>query len=126
MKVTLKNGYVENFAFVGDLVNGIEVDDSSIEDMEYFKENYSSYRIIDGTLALDVDAIAEIQDEADKLEDSILRSLRERECFPYINRGALWYAKLTIEEKKKLSEWYQDWLNVTETRMIPEKPSFLN
>lgn len=55
-----------------------------------------------------------------------LRVQREAECFPYINRGELWYSKLTTNQKEEFSKWYDAWLNVTETLEIPTKPSWLD
>ena len=54
-----------------------------------------------------------------------LRSEREFECFKIINRGQPWYNKLTVEQKLELDKWYEQWLNVTETKVIPDKPSWL-
>lgn len=59
------------------------------------------------------------------LSDEILRSRREYECFIYINRGGPWYDLLTEQQKQELKEWYQAWLNVTDTKVIPVKPSWL-
>lgn len=56
---------------------------------------------------------------------SAFRELRERECFPIINRGQPWYDTLTSVQKYELSEWYRAWLDVTETLNIPEKPSWI-
>lgn len=58
-----------------------------------------------------------------KLEQ--LRMRRERECFPYINRGSLWYESLTDEQLEEFKEWYVAWLNVTETLTVPDKPQWL-
>lgn len=66
--------------------------------------------------------IYDISDE-DKLNN--LREQRETECFPIINRGTLWYNKLTIEQQQELEIWYQAWLDVTETKSVPVKPSWL-
>lgn len=57
------------------------------------------------------------------LED--LRQQREVECFSIINRGALWYNTLTEEQLADLQNWYKAWLDVTETRVIPVKPSWI-
>lgn len=54
-----------------------------------------------------------------------LRTRRESECFLIINRGQLWYAFLTAEQLQELKSWYQAWLDITETGVIPEKPSWL-
>lgn len=49
------------------------------------------------------------------------RRRREAECFPIINRGQLWYDGLTEQQLAELKEWYQAWLNVTETLVVPMK-----
>lgn len=61
--------------------------------------------------------------------DSVLLGIRQRrqiECFPYINRGRLWYAKLSDEQLIELSKWYDAWLNATETLIIPKKLKWLD
>lgn len=123
MKVTLKDGYIENYALIGDLVDGIEVDDSSIDNIDYFLENPSAYHIVDGKIELDSEKLEEIKND---IENKMLRKQREEECFPYINRGVLWYVKLNDEQKAELSIWYESWLDVTETKVIPEKPEWLD
>jgi hypothetical protein len=55
-----------------------------------------------------------------------LRAKRVTECFKYINRGELWYSNLTEEQKEELRQWYQSWLDVTETLVVPQKPNWLN
>lgn len=60
------------------------------------------------------------------IDKDVLRKRRERECFPIINRGVLWYNCLTIEQKAELNGWYHAWLNVTETGVIPVNPVWLN
>ena len=64
-----------------------------------------------------------IADPIDKVD--MYRSIRSQVCFPVINRGQLWYDKLTDEQKEELSKWYNDWLNVTTTLVIPEAPEWL-
>lgn len=54
------------------------------------------------------------------------KQLREKECFPIVNRGKLWYDTLSIEQKIELKKWYFDWLDVTETKNIPVRPAWLN
>jgi hypothetical protein len=51
-----------------------------------------------------------------------MRKLRVSECFPIINRGALWYNSLTETQKEELEIWYNAWLNVTISNVIPQKP----
>ncbi len=54
-----------------------------------------------------------------------LRKSREYQCFSIINRGQLWYNTLTEAQIQELNQWYQDWLDVTETKVIPTKLSWL-
>ena len=54
-----------------------------------------------------------------------LRAERERICFPVINRGAAWYARLSDEQKEELQAWYQAWLDAPETGIKPETPAWV-
>lgn len=64
-----------------------------------------------------------IADKIDKAD--MYRVIRSQVCFPIINRGQLWYNKLTDEQKEELAKWYNDWLNVTETLIEPKTPEWL-
>lgn len=66
-----------------------------------------------GTLKL----VPHIQSDERKREE--IRYNREQKCFPIINRGKLWYDKLTDEQLKELGEWYVAWLNAPETMIEP-------
>lgn len=76
------------------------------------------------------DVLEQLQEQ--KIKDNLLaelqniRTRREIECFSVINRGQLWYNKLTDDQKNELPEWYQQWLDAPETGVIPKKPSWLN
>lgn len=54
-----------------------------------------------------------------------IRDRRAKYCFPIINRGKLWYDKLTDEQLTELDKWYNEWLDATETLIIPKKPDWL-
>jgi hypothetical protein len=54
-----------------------------------------------------------------------IRERRKAECFPYINRGELWYKNLSEEQKTELETWYQSWLNAPQTLTVPDKPEWL-
>ena len=56
---------------------------------------------------------------------AMYRKRRERICFPIINRGQLWYSRLTDEQRSELNAWYTAWLNVTETLDVPDKLAWL-
>ena len=55
-----------------------------------------------------------------------LRQLRSKVCFSVINRGKLWYERLTNEQQGELRAWYQAWLDVTDTSNIPRTPEWIN
>ena len=120
MQVLLENGYVSSYALVGTLVEGIEVAEPA--DIEHFKEHYQAYRLRDGTLEYSEDKNTDNERKA--LCDE-LRQRRETECFSYINRGQLWYDRLTDAQKEELGEWYTGWLKATDTLTAPAKPSWL-
>ena len=120
MQILIENGYVSSYALIGTLVGGIEVPDPP--DIEHFEAHFQSYLVRDGTLEYDEQQNTEIERKA--LCDD-LRKRRETECFSYINRGQLWYDKLSNAQKQELSEWYQGWLQVTDTLTEPDKPSWL-
>ena len=121
MQVQIESGYVSSYALIGELIGGIEVPEPS--DVEHFESHFQSYLIRDGTLEYDEQQNTEIERKA--LCDD-LRKRREAECFSYINRGQLWYDRLSEKQKAELQVWYSDWLKVTDTLTAPEKPSWLN
>lgn len=65
------------------------------------------------------------EEELKQKELEKLRFQREKECFSIINRGEPWYDNLTDEQKTELKLWYKDWLDVTKTLVVPEKPNWL-
>lgn len=71
--------------------------------------------------------VYEIRENVITLNDKVrtLRERREIECFSIINRGKLWYDNLSEEQLSELDKWYREWLNVTDTLVVPEKPIWL-
>ena len=117
-------GYIKSFAIVGSLKGAIEIDESAFNEglLENLFTDFKSYRLVEGKIVKDEIRLTELQHEQ-KLSD--LRALRETDCFEVINRSTLWYNTLTEEQKTELDAWYHAWLDVTETLVIPEKPSWL-
>ena len=121
MKVTFdENGYVNGWCMVGD--NGGEEFDPP-EDFDSFLDRFDVFKVVDGKLVFD-----EEKAEADSaaLELATLRERRETECFSVINRGWIWYSCLTLTQWRELRTWYLAWLNVTSTKTIPERPSWID
>ena len=121
MKVLLnEQGYVESYALEGELVDSLETAEPN--DLSHLEKHFTSYRMRDGTLVFDEGKDAQAQSEAAKAE---YRRRRELECFPIINRGQLWYDTLSEGQLSELKNWYQAWLDGTNTQTIPEKPEWL-
>ena len=121
MKVTIdKDGYVIDWALVGD--NG-GVDVPEPDDLEELMICATGYKVVDGMLQKD-----NTRDKEQRLEKQkeALRQQREAECFPVINRGWMWYSGLNLVQWLELKKWYLAWLNVTETLLIPERPTWLD
>lgn len=118
--VTDNNGFVLSFAYIGNLVSGIEVPEP--EDIDQFLHQFYAFQLLDGKLVYNGEAY-----EAHAIEEtkSELRHRREAECFSVINRGQLWYEGVSLTQLFELRQWYKAWLNVTETMVVPEKPAWL-
>ena len=87
------------------------------ETMHLYWQNNSTWKIENGKFI-------KLKTETEVLQ-LLLRHRREMECFPIINRGALWYEKLTEEQKTELSAWYEAWLDAPATSIIPDMPTWL-
>lgn len=105
--------------------------DNSIEldDMPKLEKSLAEYTVENGQITYvgftEKQAILQQQaSEEEKL--SILRSKRKHECFPVINRGYIWYSTLSTEQIEELKNWYNGWLNVTATLVVPDKPEWLD
>lgn len=123
MRVILnEQGYVDSYALIGNFgAQSIEVVEPV--DIADFEINYSSYYLSeDSVLVKNEDKQKEI---ANQRELVFLRSQRDKACFPYVNRGEMWYSRLSVEQKEELDAWYQAWLDVTDTKVIPEMPEWL-
>ena len=121
MKILIdENKYLTCFCIDAELENGIEV--TTPVDLESFIDTFKAYKYEDGNLILDKKKLQSVIDA--RIEDE-LRLKRSKVCFPYINRGALWYSKLTDEQMDELSSWYQAWLDVTESKVVPDAPEWL-
>ena len=97
-----------------------KMDDSIEIDTEIPSDDlaFSGYQYINGQLVKNDKNYNEY-----KLNE--IRELRDEICFPIINRGELWYNTLTSKQLEELNVWYRDWLDATQTKVIPEKPNWL-
>ena len=118
-----EQGYVKSYATIGGFGSpSIAVNEP--KDIDDFENNYRSYYLSeDNTLVKSDDKQKEIENQR---ELTNLRSQREKVCFPYINRGEMWYSRLSADQKEELNTWYQAWLEVTDTKVIPQTPEWLH
>lgn len=108
-------GYADTLAEGVTLPGGLEIDFEPDGD---FYKNYFQYLYQDGKLAKDCQTVSEGQKEQ-------IRARRQAECFPVINRGALWYKTLSPEQTASLEKWYRQWLDAPATGVIPALPADL-
>lgn len=55
-----------------------------------------------------------------------LRAIRKQKCFEVLaSFNTFWYQKLTQEKRTELENWYNAWLDVTETLIIPKTPDWI-
>lgn len=72
-----------------------------------------------------MDKRVEEDDFSLEVKKNILRERRNNECFEVVNRGELWYSRLTAVQLRELDQWYSEWLQVTDTMTEPQKPSWI-
>ena len=104
--------------------------DGGFDDWQYSEKippgfdpsTYTRFKQVNGELVFDPNREEEL---AKELVKSQLRELRSTTCFDVVNRGQVWYNTLTIEQNKDIEIWYEEWLRVTDTLIIPTKPSWL-
>lgn len=58
MQVTIKNGYIENYALLGTINDSVEIEDPSEEVLENFVLHHTAYKVEDNKLILDEEKLA--------------------------------------------------------------------
>lgn len=67
-----------------------------------------------------------LADQRPELQTEYYRLAREKYCYPIVNRGKLWYDRLLPSQVSELNEWYEAWLDVTETHQLPADLAWFN
>ena len=121
-----ENGYIISTA--QEKFDGFVETDIAVED---FMKDFANVSVTAGYHKFENGAIVKGEGSealiavARKFEVDELRAMREKECFPIINRGKFWYDALTESEREDLKVWYSQWLDVTKTLIVPSKPIWL-
>lgn len=97
----------------------VEVADEDYDETLHCQEYYA-WRLVDGQLVQE-----QYEQPTEEEVKENLREQREYECFAIINRGQLWYSRLTSAQISELNAWYQAWLDVTTTLVAPQKLAWL-
>ena len=123
--ITANGGKVENigdkyYEVVAEFSNGGKTVKEIIETPAIpAKEAYDEYEDIQVYVPYTAEELAEIK-RAD------IRRRRVLECFSVINRGKLWYDRLTVAEEIELTDWYNAWLDAPETLTVPVRPAWID
>lgn len=119
MKVKINKDGLLSSPEVADAENEIEVDDSLYEKLTsipYFHD----WQYKDGEWNL------VSLDPYMSSDDNYLRRRRQKACFKFLDgKSQMWYRMLSEDQTKELKKWYQAWLDVTDTHIIPKTPSWI-
>lgn len=119
MKVKINKDGLLSSPEVSDAENEIEVDDSLREQLSSIPYFYD-WQYKDGEWNL-VSLDSYMKDD-----ENYLRRRRQKACFKFLDgKSQMWYRMLSEDQTKELKQWYQAWLDVTKTKVIPETPSWI-
>ncbi len=103
-----------------DEVGFIDVSEEEYQKTLCTEKNFA-WKVVNGTLT---NVRVSEMTESEVLEE--LRHLRENECFQIVNRGVVWYNTLTETQLNEINVWYKKWLDVTITKTVPTRPSWIH
>lgn len=114
-----RDGYITDYCIGGSIADSVEV----VQPADFARQQYRAYRLLDGILTLDEDRLTSLQ-LADR--QNAIRARRERECYPVINRGQLWYEGIGLARLAELRQWYKAWRDAPATLIVPDRPAWLD
>lgn len=110
MIVSIKDGYVENYATIGGLDDGIEVPDLSGDELVKFENNHTAYKLENGQLLLDEDKLAADQAAAEQAALSAQYIPSEAQSAAVIGRMVLaQMTDLDDDARIRVSGLYEPW-----------------
>lgn len=114
MYVTTKDGYIENYALIGIINDGIEIKDPPAEVLEDFILHHTAYKLENGQLILDEDKLAAEQAAAEQAALTARYIPSEAQSAAAVGRMVLaQFSDLTADAKLRVSGLYDTWQHET-------------
>lgn len=110
MHILLKDSYVESYAVIGSIDNGIEIEDPPAEVLEDFVLHYTAYRLENGALVLDEAKLAAMQAAAEQAALTARYIPSEAQSAAAVGRLVLaQMAGLDDDARIRVSGLYEPW-----------------
>ncbi|MFR3176830.1 MAG: hypothetical protein ACLTU3_13425 [Acutalibacteraceae bacterium] len=110
MHILLKDSYVESYAVIGSIDNGIEIEDPPAEVLEDFVLHYTAYRLENGALVLDEAKLAAMQAAAEQAALTARYIPPEAQSAAAVGRMMLaQMADLDDDARIRVSGLYEPW-----------------
>ena len=111
MHILLKDSYVESYAVIGSIDNGIEIEDPTAEVLEDFVLHYTAYKLENGQLILDEDKLAAEQAAAEQAALTARYIPSEAQSAAAVGRMVLaQMAGLDDDARIRVSGLYELWI----------------
>lgn len=110
MYVTTKDGYIENYALIGIINDGIEIEDPPSEVLEDFVLHHTAYKLENGQLIFDEDKLAAEQAAAEQAALTARYMPSEAQSAAAVGRMVLaQMADLDDDSRIRVSGLYEPW-----------------
>lgn len=110
MHILLKDSYVESYAVIGSIDNGIEIEDPPAEALEDFVLHHTAYKLENGQLILDEDKLAAEQAAAEQAALTARYIPSEAQSAAAVGRMVLaQMADLDDDSRIRVSGLYKPW-----------------
>lgn len=110
MYVTTKDGYIENYALIGTISGGIEIEDPPAEVLEDFVLHHTAYKLENGQLIFDEDKLAAEQAAAEQAALTARYIPSEAQSAAAVGRMVLaQMADLDDDSRIRVSGLYKPW-----------------